>query len=104
MTRGEIRDTQIASLISEELEYVLSGADDQRLGELTVTAVEPGKGGSHYIVHLTPAEGSVSLRSAAEVEAILKAAAPYIRSELASAMQLKRMPQLTLMLDPLYTF
>lgn len=103
MKRGEIRDTQIANLIYEELGYVLSSANDRRLSELTVTRVLPGGGGSHYIVHVRPCEGS-TLASAGEIKEALKAAAGFLRAELATAINLKRTPELTIMPDPLWSF
>jgi ribosome-binding factor A len=104
MKNGDIRDLQLATLIAEELESALYTAHDQRLSELTITRVEPAKGGRHFIIYVVPEEESSSFRSADDIKYLLARASKYLRSALAAAMNLKRTPELTFMLDPLYSF
>jgi len=100
MKKGKIRDVQLATLIAEELELVLATANDPLLSELTVTRVEPEKGGSRFIVFLAPAEDLGYFRSLHEIEAVLKRASGFLRSELGEALNLKRTPNLSLVADP----
>ena len=102
MKNGKIRDTQLATLIAEELDFVLSSAQDSRLAELTITGVEPKAGAGHFIIYVAPNDDSQSFASATEVKAILQRASGFLRYELSSLLNLKRMPELSFMPDPLY--
>jgi ribosome-binding factor A len=101
MKKGEIRDSQLATMIAEELDYVLSSANDRRLSNLMVTGVQPKPGGGHFIVYVAPSEDSDRAYSVSEMKAVLKGAAGFLRSELASLLNLKRVPDLTFVPDPL---
>jgi ribosome-binding factor A len=98
MRKGDIRDTQLASLIAEELDYLLSSANDPRLAELVVRAVSPKAGGGHFIVYVGPSEGQCLATSSHELKEVLKRATGFLRSELADLLNLKRTPDLTFVL------
>lgn len=99
MKKGEIRDTQLANLIAEELDYVLSSANDPRLGDLIVTSVIPKTGGGHFIVYVAAQKQMGGFNSATEMKAVLKKAAGFIRYELTEVLNLKRAPELTFIPD-----
>ncbi len=103
MTKGRIRDSQLANLIAEELEYVLSSANDPRLAELTVTAVEPKPGGGHFVVYVAPQQGCDTFYSSSEIKKVLQKANGFLRSELTELLNLKRSPDLTIIPDPLHS-
>jgi ribosome-binding factor A len=102
MAKGKIRDQQLARLVGEELDLVLAAASDQRLSSLGVTQVACGAGASHYVVCLAPVDGASPFESVEELRALLEHVSGFLRSQLASALNLKRSPQLSLLPDPLY--
>lgn len=104
MKKGEIRDTQLASLIAEELDYVFSSANDSRLAELTITGVETKSRGGHFVVYVAPQEGSKLFTSEAEISSVLKKASGFLRSELSKLLNLKRTPDLTFIVSPLCSY
>lgn len=104
MKNGSIRDLQLATIIAEELEFILSSANDFRLRELRVTGVIPKAGGKHFIAYVAPEECSRDFGSALEMKIALKKATKFIRYELCDSLNLKRAPELTLMPDPLHSF
>lgn len=104
MKNGEIRDEQLARLVAEELDYVLSSASDPRLAELTVTGVTPKAGGGHFIVYVAPQEGACGFSSITEMKSALKRASSFLRYELGGALNLKRTPDLTVIPDPFYSY
>lgn len=104
MGRGEVRDIQLSSVIAEELGLILCGANDERLSELAITGVQPGKGGGHFTVLVAPSEGSQAFGSAREIKELLDKAASFLRAELSTVLNLKRSPELTFMVDPLCVF
>ena len=104
MNKGKIRDTQLASLIADELDYLLGSANDPRLTELKVTGVMPKAGAGHFTVYVVPYSGNAGFSSAREMQAALKKAAGFLRYELAGLLNLKRTPDLTLIPDPLHSY
>ena len=103
MNRGKVRDEQLANLIAEELEFVLNSARDPRLSELQITAIEPGPGGKHFLILVAPNENANTCFSAEEIKLVLKRATPFFRYELAQLLNLKKAPDLTFIIDPLFT-
>ena len=102
VSKGEIRDSQLASMVAEEMRCLLAAAEDPRLQALTVTSVSSEHGGKHFIVCLAPDPDSEEFYRAEEIKRVLKAAHGFLRSELAEALNFKRSPDFTFMVDPLY--
>ncbi len=102
MTKGIVRDQQLASLVAEEISLILCSASDSRLSELIVTRVDSGPGGKNFVVYVAPESDAQSFTSCDDVKAVLERARGFLRASLASAMNLKRAPELKLALDPLY--
>jgi ribosome-binding factor A len=104
MNRRGARDEQLTAILADEVRFILGSANDARLTDLVVTSVQTRRGGRHFIVCVAPGEGVARFRSAAEVKELLKGANGFVRSGLAEGLNLKRAPEITLMLDPLYVF
>ena len=98
-----IRDAQIAHGLQQELNLILGSADDWRLGQLTIVRVEATPGGAHYTAFYGPFGGSDPAQDQSEAIAeageLLGRAKGYLRSELASSLNLRRMPDLTFVPD-----
>ncbi len=100
MKRGDIRDIQLASRIAEELDLILCSAEDARLSQLAVSRVEPGAGGAHFIAYLALGGAMEQQVVPREINGVLDKAASFLRAELCLALDLKRAPQITFMLEP----
>ena len=99
------RDLQLGQRLAEELRTILAAADDDRLREVEVCGVLAERGGRHFRVLFGPAIEdrewvSVDLHGK-QMLAWLDGAKPYIRRELAGALNLKKTPDITFQPDPL---
>ncbi|MFH1033582.1 MAG: 30S ribosome-binding factor RbfA [Pseudomonadota bacterium] len=94
---GTRRTQRMANLIQAELgDLLLKRVKDPRLEPITITGVDVSP-------DLSQAKVFYSLLDAArrpEVEAGFKAAAPFLRHELAGRLQIKVTPKLRLVYDP----
>jgi ribosome-binding factor A len=94
---GTRRTQRLSNLIQAELgDLLLKRVKDPRLEPITITGVDVSP-------DLSQAKVFYSLLDAArrpEVEAGFKAAAPFLRHELASRLQIKITPRLWLVYDP----
>lgn len=97
MASGEKRDEQLLLKIAEELRLILSTAEDRRLSEMRVVDIHARAGGRNYTVVLAPGE---SESDPGALKELLVRASGYVRYELGTALNLKRTPEITLMLDP----
>jgi ribosome-binding factor A len=98
------RDQQLGQRIEEELRTILAAAEDDRLREVEVCEVVTERGGRHFRVLFGPAMEdrewvSIDLQGK-QMLAWLDGAKPYIRRELAGALNLKKTPDLTFQPDP----
>ena len=100
MTKGELRDIQLTRVVAEELNFILAGANDPLLALLKVSDVQSGKGAAHFIVLLVVDDTSEGVPRAEDVTRALERSKGFLRAELAQGLNLKRAPELTLMLDP----
>ena len=100
MTKGTLRDLQLTHVVAEELNFILGGASDPYLSALRVSEVQAGKGAGHFTVLVVPDEGPEGAPPEKEVKLALERAAGFVRAELAEALNLKRTPELTFVLDP----
>ena len=94
---GTRRTQRLGNLIQAELgDLLLKRVKDPRLAPITITGVDVSPDLSQAKVFyslLDPAQR-------AQVEAGFKAAAPFLRHELASRLQIKVTPKLVLVYDP----
>lgn len=95
--RGRIRDANIEKLVAREVAAALAAAEDERIAALAVVRVVAGRGGTHILVLFGPAPDGGDV---AEATALLERACGWIRSELAAALDLKRVPELTFAPEP----
>jgi len=104
MTKGHLRDVQLTHVVAEELNFILGGASDPFLSALRVSEVQAGKGASHFIVMVVPSDEDEGIPRADDVKQALARGSGFMRAELAVALNLKRTPELTFMLDPRVPF
>lgn len=102
MRNTEVRDSRIGSLIAEEVELILSGATDSRISDLRVLSVEAQKGGKLFTLILGPEIDSELAYPSKEIQDSLIKATAWVRSELSGSLNLKKVPNLKLLLDPRY--
>ena len=104
VSRDPVRDQQLAKLIHEEAHTILQCAEDNRLSSLRVVHVEPRPGGKAFLLMFGPPLGEgdedTGIADAQEAQDILDRAQGYIRSELATALNLKSAPDIILAPDP----
>lgn len=104
-SKRSIREQQLAKLIFRELSMIFAGAEDDSLMQLEILGVAPGKGGLHFLVHYAPGIGTepetAGFSNSGEAGARIAEAGAYIRSELVPALNLKTVPDLTYVADPL---
>jgi ribosome-binding factor A len=100
VTKGTLRDLQLTHVVAEELNFILGGASDPYLSSMRVSEVQAGKGAGHFTVMLVPDESADGLPPAKDLKMALERAAGFVRAELAEALNLKRTPELTFVLDP----
>ncbi|MFN8391266.1 MAG: hypothetical protein U0136_13320 [Bdellovibrionota bacterium] len=97
METTSVRDSRLSSIIAQELELILCSASDDRVAALTVVYVRPASGGHRFEVGLAPYADDVDPNV---LENILSRAGTFLRTELISALNLKRAPSFQFVLVP----
>ncbi len=92
MAREFKRTDRVGAQIQRELaELVRTGLDSQKMGMITIQAVEVVRDFSHAKVYFTFLGGEMDTRG---VTKILKQAAPRLRHELGQRMRMRTVPEL----------
>lgn len=103
-SRGHIREQQLAKALFNELSLIFSGAEDERLQQLDVVRVEVGSGRQHFRVFFAPAISADPLAAGfvdgEQASAVIAEAIGYIHAELAPALNLRKLPDLSFLPDP----
>jgi ribosome-binding factor A len=89
--RIDRKTLQLCRQVERTLSYVLSDCGDDVLADLFVESVEPAPDASRLMVTVMAADQS---REPVEVLTHLQRAAGYVRSEIASSIHRKRVPEL----------
>lgn len=104
-SKRHIREQQLAKAIFQELSLIFSGAEDESLQQLDILRVEVGSGTQHFRVYYAPAISAdpetAGFANGGEAGALIAEAGGYIHDELAPALNLKKLPDLTYIPDPL---
>ena len=100
----EPRDQRLGKAMERELSMILGSASDPRLQDIPITGVEARQQGKHCRVFFGPPHGSpeehADIEGPDQVRELLEKARGYVRSELASSLNLKMMPDLSFKPDP----
>ena len=103
-SEGSVRDQQLAKAIERELSRILASAADNRLQLIEIVRVECRSRGHHFLIVFGPPHGTpeqvTEIEGPENVHKLLTTAHGYIRSGLASSLNLKNVPNLSFEPDP----
>jgi hypothetical protein len=96
-----LHDDGLCSQVFESLSLVFGGtSSDQRLWAIGLLSVEPAPSSSRLLIKVYPLPTALQPQSVSEIQAVLKAARPFLRREIGQEICRRKIPELTFEVVP----